>query len=119
MVSPRSLIGAALIALALVVAPRVVRAEPKCEYTCSVAKNCSSTGLACDPEDRACTGDATSRGLEVKCEQTCETGRRFVYCPSDTGRSDDSRYVWLLLVLAGTFAAGGMAVAYLVLRKTA
>jgi hypothetical protein len=116
--SLRTSIRAALLMFAAIAfAPRVARAEPKCEYACSVEFNCSSTGLSCDPDDRACTSNATSKGLEVKCEQACDTGKRFVYCPSDTGRSDDSRYVWVLLVLAGAFAAGGMAIAYFVLRK--
>lgn len=109
----------ALVLLLVVLASRPALAEPKCEYACSVAFNCSSTGLACDPDDRACADEARSRALEVKCEQTCDTGKRFIYCPSDTGRSDDSRYVWILLALAGAFAAGGMTIAYFVLRKKA
>ena len=114
---PRRLV--ACVVIALVALPAVAFAEPKCESVCSVARNCSSTGIACDPDDRTCTGGAIAQGLEVKCEQECDTGKRFVYCPSDTGRSDDSRYVWILLALAGAFAAGGMAIAYFVLRKKA
>jgi len=97
----------------------VARAQgPRCDELCSVNRNCSSTGLLCDPADRACTSDATSKGLEVKCEQLCESGKRFVYCPPDTGRSDSS-FIWILLALAGLLAVGGTGVAWTVLRKKA
>lgn len=108
------------LALALVLilmTATVARAEvPSCDELCSVNRNCSSTGVLCDPDDRVCTAGATSKALEVKCEQRCETGKRFVYCPPDTGRSD-SGFIWVLLALAGLLAVGGGAVAWTVLRK--
>ena len=95
-----------------------VTAERGCDdLTCSVYRNCSSTGVVCDPEDRACASEAQSKNLEVKCEQTCTTGKRFVYCPPDTGRSDSS-FVWVLLVLAVAIAIIGGTMAWVVLRKT-
>ena len=92
------------------------RADLPCDETCSVNRNCSSTGLLCDPDDRACTSAATGKGLEVKCEQRCERGKRYVYCPPDTGRSDSS-FIWVLLALAGLLAVGGTSVAWTVLRR--
>jgi hypothetical protein len=79
-------------------------------------RNCSSTGMACEPDDRACTERAREQSLEVKCEQQCTAGRRLVYCPPDTGRSD-SKVVWILLALAATLAGGGSIVAWALLRK--
>ncbi|MDB4937624.1 MAG: hypothetical protein JWP87_4596 [Labilithrix sp.] len=91
--------------------------EPGCpELPCSVMRNCSSTGVACEPADRACAEEARSRDLEVKCEQQCERGKRLVYCPLDAGRSD-SKIVWILLSLAVVLAAAGSTVALIVLRK--
>ena len=110
--------------LALVVVARVAfatsaRADgPRCEETCSVNRNCSSTGIACNPDDRACTDRARSNNLEVKCEQRCDDRVRFIYCPPDTGRSD-SGYVWILLTLASVLAVGGMTLAWIVLKKKA
>jgi hypothetical protein len=109
------------LALVLVLAFQLVVATahadvPTCDQTCSVNRNCSSTGVACNPADRECTNGATAKGLEVKCEQSCDTGKVFVYCPPDTGRSD-SGFVWVLLVLAGVLAVGGTGVAWVVLRK--
>lgn len=92
--------------------------RPQCEQICSVNRNCSSTGIACAPDDRACIDRARTSNLEVKCEQTCDDAVRFIYCPPDTGRSDSS-YVWILLVLASVLAVGGTAVAWMVLRKKA
>lgn len=89
-----------------------------CEQICSVNRNCSSTGVACDPGDRACTNGATSKGLEVKCEQSCDSGKMFIYCPPEAGRSD-SGFVWVLLALAGALAVGGTGVAWMVLKKEA
>ena len=87
------------------------------ELPCSVIRNCSSTGVACKPDDRVCTEDARSKNLEVKCEQACSDGKRLVYCPPDTGRGDESRAVWLLFSLAVFLAVFGSAVAWVVLRK--
>lgn len=111
-----------LVGLATLTGARDASAQapaPTCDPMCSVYRNCSSAGLSCAPDDRACTGEATARGLEVKCEQTCDTGKRFTYCPPETGRVDDSGYVWVLLVLAAGLAVGGMLVAYVALRKKA
>lgn len=109
-------LGLLVFVLALL-APRYAHAQLGCEeLPCSVNRNCSSTGIACEPGDRACTGDATSRNLEVKCEQQCTAGTRLVYCPPDTGRSD-SRVVWLLLSMAVVLAVAGSTVTWLALRK--
>jgi len=86
------------------------------ELPCSVNRNCSSTGIACDPQDRDCTERARARNLEVKCEQQCTGGQRLVYCPPDTGRSE-SNIVWILLALALALAVSGTSVAWVVLRK--
>lgn len=106
----------ALVFALAALAPSAHANAPTCDPTCSVNRNCSSTGVACLPEDRDCTNGATAKGLEVKCEQTCDTGKVFVYCPPDTGRSD-SGFVWILLALAGTLAVGGTGLAWMVLRK--
>lgn len=93
------------------------RAEGDCpELPCSVMRNCSSTGLACEPDDRACVEKAREQSLEVKCEQHCTSSTRLVYCPPDTGRSD-SKVVWILLALAVVLASVGSTVAWVVLRK--
>lgn len=86
------------------------------ELPCSVNRNCSSTGVACDPDDRACTEKARADNLEVKCEQQCTSARRLVYCPPDTGRSD-SKVVWILLSFAVLLALVGSTVLWVVLRK--
>ena len=87
------------------------------ELPCSVIRNCSSTGLACEPDDRDCTAQARERNLEVKCEQQCDEGKRqLVYCPPDTGRSD-SNAVWFLLAVAGALAVGGITLTWLMLEK--
>ncbi len=93
-------------------------AEPECqEVPCSVIRVCSSSGMACDPTDRACNELARSKALEVKCEQACTPGpARFVYCPADTGRAD-SGIVWLFLAVALLLAVGGGALFWIVLRK--
>jgi hypothetical protein len=92
-------------------------AAPDCpELPCSVMRNCSSTGVACEPADRACAESARGRDLEVKCEQQCSDGQRLIYCPPDTGRSD-SRVVWMLLSLAVVLAVAGSSVLWLVMRK--
>ena len=114
-----------LVALALLIGVAPLRPAyalvpvEDCDQTCSVNRNCSSTGLSCSPDDRECASAAVARGLEVKCEQECATGKRFTYCPPSTGRSDDSGYVWVLLMLAGGLGVGGGIVAYLALRKKA
>jgi hypothetical protein len=108
---------ALLAALLLVVTPaRSDTTDPSCDKTCSVNRNCSSTGVVCLPDDRACADRARSSNLEVKCEQQCDSGVRFVYCPPDTGRSD-SKYVWVFLAFAIGLAAVGAPLAWLVLRK--
>ena len=105
----------ALFFAVLAIAPR---ARADCdELPCSVIRNCSSTGVACKPDDRTCTEEARAKNLEVKCEQTCSDGKRLVYCPPDTGRGDESRAVWLLFSLAVFLAVFGSAVAWVVLRK--
>ncbi|MBX3189121.1 MAG: hypothetical protein KF819_19015 [Labilithrix sp.] len=88
---------------------------PAVEY-CTVARKCSSTGVSCLADDRACTNDATSRGLEVLCED--KRAQSLVYCPPDTGRAD-SKIVWVLLGAATLLAVAGSAVAWRVLRKKA
>lgn len=104
-----------MLATLLLVAPAF--AEPVCEeLPCSVNRSCSSTGMACDPSDRACTELARSKALEVRCEQQCTGGQRFVYCPADTGRAD-SGIVWILLAVAGLLAVGGSGLFWIVLRK--
>lgn len=106
-----------LVLLILLLVPRVAHADtPECEARCSINRNCSSTGVACAPDDRECTNGATAKGLEVKCEQTCEAGKKFIYCPADAGRGDSS-FVWILLAASGVLAVGGGAVAYNALRK--
>lgn len=120
-VPPRLRVNLLRVALALALAAPATTAHaetPACEQRCSVNRNCSNTGIACAPDDRECTNGATAKGLEVKCEQTCESGKRFIYCPADAGRSD-SGFVWVLLALAGGLAVGGTALAYSVLRKRA
>lgn len=113
-------LAATLLLLALSPAPawaETAGSAPDCpELPCSVNRNCSSTGVACDPDDRACTGKAREDNLEVKCEQQCTARRRLVYCPPDTGRSD-SKIVWILLSVAVTLAFGGSGLLWLVLRK--
>lgn len=106
-----------LIVVAAMVLAGAARAEPECpELPCSVIRNCSSTGIACETDDRACAEKARERSLEVKCEQHCAKSTRLVYCPLDTGRAD-SKVVWLLLGVAVLLASVGSAVAYVVLRK--
>jgi hypothetical protein len=93
-------------------------AEPVCqEMPCSVIRVCSSTGMACDPGDRACIELARSKDLEVRCEQACtDAPSRFVYCPVSAGRAD-SGIVWVLLGVAGLLAIGGGALFWVLLRK--
>jgi hypothetical protein len=62
--------------------------------------------------------DATSRGLEIICEDKRPPATKLVYCPPDTGHAD-SKVVWILLAAAALLAIGGSAVAWLVLRKKA
>ena len=82
---------------------------------CTVVRRCSSTGLACRPDDRACTNDASNKGLQVICEDAQKT---MVFCPPDTARSD-SNIVWILLAAAFFLAICGCTVAWVVLRKKA
>ena len=80
---------------------------------CTVVRRCSATGLACRPDDRACTSDASNRGLQVICEDAEKT---MVFCPPDTARSD-SNVVWILLAAALLLAVVGGSIAWVVLRK--
>jgi len=108
-----------LLVLLVLGVPRVAQADtPECEQRCSVNRNCSNTGIACAPDDRDCTNGAIAKGLEVKCEQTCEAGTKFIYCPADAGRGDHG-FVWILLALSGVLAVGGGGVAYVALKKKA
>ena len=105
--------------VAIVLSSATAYTEPECpELPCSVMRNCSSTGLACELGDRVCAEKAREQSLEVKCEQQCTKSTRLVYCPPDTGRSD-SKIVWILLSLAVVLASFGSAVAWVVLRKKA
>jgi len=81
---------------------------------CTVERRCSSTGMACGVDDRACTSEATSRGLQVICED--QGKQTFVWCPPDTARSD-SNVVWLLLAFAVLLAVAGSTFFLVVLRK--
>ena len=103
--------------LAVALSSATAFAEPECpEMPCSIIRNCSSTGIACETEDRECAERAREKSLEVKCEQHCTRSTRLIYCPPDTGRAD-SKIVWTLLALAVVLAAVGSAVAWVVLRK--
>jgi hypothetical protein len=106
-----------IVAAAALSWPAVAWAEGTCpEMPCSVIRNCSSTGIACETDDRVCAEKAREQALEVKCEQHCTGSTRLVYCPPDTGRSD-SKVVWILLAVAVVLASVGSAVAWVVLRK--
>ncbi len=82
--------------------------------SCTVERRCSSTGLACGADDRVCTNEASTRGLQVICEDASK--KTMVWCPPDTARSD-SNVVWILLLLAFVLAIGGSTIAWVVLRK--
>lgn len=80
---------------------------------CTVARKCSTTGLACAAGDRACQSEAVARGLEIVCESP--EPRSFVYCPHGAA-TRDSAVVWVLLLVAiGIAVVGGIA-AYFVFR---
>jgi hypothetical protein len=116
-ISVRNLFLTALISVVSTNVSTAYAAPPSCdELPCSVNRNCSSTGVACRPDERECNDEARGKGLEIKCEQKCSDGPRLVHCPADTGRSD-SRVVWILLSLAVVLAIGGSTVAWVVLRK--
>jgi hypothetical protein len=83
---------------------------------CTVNRKCSSTGVACDATDAACMSDATSRHLEVLCEDRRSKPVKLVYCPASTGRAD-SKVIWILLSAAAVLAIGGTALAYVVLPR--
>ena len=104
------------ITIGLAIPSLAVANEPTCDPICTVNRSCSSTGVSCLTDDRECTNGATARGLEVKCEQSCDDRKRFVYCPPDTARSL-SGFVWILLALAGFLAIGGTTLAWFALRK--
>jgi hypothetical protein len=119
--SLRRFIFGLVVALGLLSITASVRADASrdaaCpELPCSVNRSCSSTGVACDPDDRACTEGARAKDLEVRCEQQCSDTRRLVYCPPDTGRAD-SNVVWILLAAATVLAIAGSALLWAVLRK--
>ncbi|AKU96380.1 hypothetical protein AKJ09_03044 [Labilithrix luteola] len=114
----RTWLGRAL-ALTLVVGSVPAWAHDSIDEPCSVVRKCSSTGLDCASTDRSCMDDAVTRGLQVVCERPDEVStKRFVYCPEGQG-GRDSRYVWVLLVMALSLAFGGSAIAYAVLKKKA
>lgn len=83
---------------------------------CTVRRACSAIGVDCSSTDRACQDEAVARGLEVVCERAEVPTRHFVYCPPG-GASRDSKYVWVLLVVAMSIAAGGSIIAWALLRK--
>ncbi len=84
---------------------------------CSVTMKCSSTGLDCAADDRACLEQAREKGLEVVCDRAAEGGRRFVYCPAGA-QARDSSVVWILLAVAVLVAVAGGVVAWNVLRRS-
>lgn len=108
-----------MFALGLVATAVPAAAHDSIDEPCSVIRKCSSTGLDCASTDRSCMDQAVTRGLQVVCERPDEEAtKRFVYCPEgQTGQ--DSRYVWLLLVMALSLALGGSALAYAILKKKA
>jgi hypothetical protein len=81
---------------------------------CTVERKCSSTGMLCSVEDRACQSDAVAKGLEVTCERVEPRG--FVYCPPGAEQRD-SGVVWILLAFAIAVAAIGSLLSYLIIRK--
>lgn len=81
---------------------------------CSVERKCSSAGLACGVDDRACQSEAISKGLEITCERTEPRG--YVYCPPG-GQQRDSGFVWILLLVAIGVAAVGGIVAVMIFRR--
>jgi hypothetical protein len=83
---------------------------------CSLELKCSSVGIICKSDDRACQGRAVERGLEVLCERTEQ--HEYLYCPPG-GQQRDSNIVWLLLAVAVFVAACGGVIGYFVLRKKA
>ena len=82
---------------------------------CTIERKCSSTGVLCGSNDATCKSDANSRQLEILC--TTEDGTSFLYCPSNTGRSD-SKAVWVLLFFAVLLAVGGALVARRLFRSS-
>ncbi len=99
------------------VAHAEAQGSPACpELPCSVLRSCSSTGVACRPDDRSCTERARGNDLEVKCEQACDDGSRLIYCPPDTGRSD-SRVVWILLAVALLLTVVGSSLLVFIFKK--
>jgi hypothetical protein len=81
---------------------------------CTVERKCSSTGMACAVEDRACQSEAVAKGLEVTCERVEPRG--YIYCPPGAEQRD-SGVVWILLGFAIAVAAIGSVVSYLLIRK--
>lgn len=81
---------------------------------CTVERACSSNGLACGVDDRACQSEAIQQGLEVACERVEPRG--YVYCPPG-GQQRDSGFVWILLLIAIGVAAVGGIVAVVIFRR--
>ena len=106
---------AAIVALTMVAWPTIAMADDlprRPPEACTVHKHCSSTGMACNLKDSACTNKAREKGLEIFCEGEFEA----VYCPPITGHAD-SKAIWVLLAAAVTLGVGGTAVAWRLLRK--
>jgi len=105
------LLGAVAFAL-LVLASSPAAAEP-----CSVVRKCSATGLACLSGDQKCEAEASSRGLQVVCDNVLGPDQKqFVWCPPVT-EARDSKIVWVLLSVALALAIGGGVVVWSVLKK--
>ena len=103
--------------LAITLSSAPAFAEPECpEMPCSVIRNCSSTGIACETEDRECAERAREKSLEVKCEQHCTRSTAPRLLPA-RHRALRFQIVWILLALAVVLASVGSAVAWVVLRK--
>lgn len=97
--------------------PTTVETSANPSDPCTVLRACSAIGVDCRSTDRSCQDDAVSRGLEVVCERPEVETRHFVYCPPG-GASRDSKYVWVLLVVAMSIAAGGSIIAWALLKKS-
>ena len=82
---------------------------------CTVERRCSSAGVICGAEDRACQSGAVARGLEVTCENVAEP-RSYVYCPPGAEQRDSS-VVWILLIVAFAIATVGGALSLSLLRS--
>jgi hypothetical protein len=86
---------------------------------CTVERRCSSTGVRCGADDRACQSAAVARGLEISCERTSSVAAEspsYVYCPPGAAQRD-SAVVWILLVVACAIAGVGGLTALVVFRR--